>query len=167
LLNAGLLFFCTNFRAERGRAKIFQGDDRMAKKSSSPKTQVNIKGNVSAGRDMIYGDQYNDFRVQVAQITSPQEFVAKLQELQGQIGQVKQQPDLLPEQQETLEIVEGQVTEVIEEAQKPQPKLARIKARLDAAEGTMTSLAKSVTAAVGLGTAIAGFGQIALKLFWG
>ncbi len=139
----------------------------MTKKSSSPKTQVNIKGSVTANRDVIFGDQYNDFRQQVAQIASPQEFVAKLQELQGHVAQVKQQPDLTPEHQESLEIVEGQMAEVIEEAKKPQPKLARIKARLDAAEGTMTSLAKSVTAAVGLGTAIAGFGQIALKLFGG
>ena len=131
----------------------------------TPKTVVNVKGGINANRDVIIGDQYNDFRMQVAQIVSPQEFVAKLQELQGQIGQVKQQPDLLPEQQEILEIVEGQVTEVIEEAKKPAPKPARIKAKLDVAEGTMKSLAKSVTSAVGLGTALAGFGQIALKLF--
>ncbi len=55
----------------------------MTKKSSAPKTQVNIKGNVSAGRDVIFGDQYNtNFQQQVAQIQSPQEFVARLQELQ-------------------------------------------------------------------------------------
>lgn len=137
----------------------------MTKKSSSPKTQVNVKGNVIAKRDVIMGDQYNDFRQQIAQIVSPQEFVAQLQELRGQLAQVRQQPDLLPEHKETLEIVEGDVVEIIEEAKKPQPKLARIKARLDAAEGVMKSLGKSVTAAVGLGTAIAGFGQIALKLF--
>ena len=139
----------------------------MAKKSSSPKTQVNIKGNVSAGRDVIYGDQYNDLRQQVAQIASPQEFIARLQELHGKIAQARQQPDLLPEHQATLEIVEGQVSDVIAEAGQPAPKPARIKARLDAAEGTLKSLAKSVTSAVGLGTAIAGFGQIALKLFGG
>ncbi len=137
----------------------------MTKKSSPPKTQVNVKGNVIAKRDVIMGDQYNDFRQQIAQIVSPQEFVAQLQELQGKLAQVKQQPDLLPQHKETLEIVEGDVVEIIEEAKKPQPKLARIKARLDAAEGVMKSLGKSVTAAVGLGTAIAGFGQIALKLF--
>ncbi len=139
----------------------------MTKKSTSPKTQVNIKGNVS-GQTVIFGDQYNyNFQQQVAQIQSPQEFVTKLQELHSELTQIKQQPDLLPEHKETLEIVEGDVAEVIEEAKKPQPKLARIKARLDAAEGVMTSLGKSVAAAVGLGTAIAGFGQIALKLFGG
>jgi hypothetical protein len=135
------------------------------KKMATPKTQVNIRGNVTAKRDVIIGEQYNDFRQQVAQIASPQEFVGKLQELQGKIVQVKQQPGLQPEHAESLDIVEGDVKEAIEEAQKPQPKLARIKARLDAAEGVLKSMGKSVTAAVGLGTAIAGFGEIALKLF--
>ncbi len=47
----------------------------------SSKYQVNIKGSVSAGHDVVFGDQYNyNFQQQVAQIESPQEFVAKLQE---------------------------------------------------------------------------------------
>ena len=88
----------------------------MTKKSTSPKTQVNIKGNVS-GQTVIFGDQYNyNFQQQVAQIQSPQEFVAKLQELHSELTQIKQQPDLPPEHKETLEIVEGDVAEVIEEA---------------------------------------------------
>jgi hypothetical protein len=135
--------------------------------SGTPQTVIHIAGDVKAERDVVMGDVTYDLRQQVAQIVSPQEFVARLQELQGQIAQARQQPDLLPEQQATLEIIEGQVTEVIEEAGKPAPKPARIKARLDAAEGTLKSLAKSVTSAVGLGTALAGFGQIALKLFGG
>jgi hypothetical protein len=144
-------------------------------KASAPSHVVNVKGNIVAKHDVIqgnqyqynYGNQYHDSRRQIAQIASPQEFVAGLQELQGKLAQARQQPDLLPEHVESLEIVEGDVVEAIEEAKKPQPRLARIKARLDAAEGLMKSLGKSVTAAVGLGTAIAGFGQIALKLFGG
>ena len=139
-----------------------------AKKTGKVARKTTAAGDVTAQRDVIFGDQYNyNFQQQVAQIQSPQEFVEKLQELHSELTQIKQQPDLLPEHKETLEIVEGDVAEVIEEAKKPQPKLARIKARLDAAEGVMTSLGKSVAAAVGLGTAIAGFGQIALKLFGG
>ena len=130
----------------------------------APKYQVNIKGSVSAGRDVIFGDQYNQ---QVAQIASPQEFIARLQELQGQIAQIKQQPDLLAEQKDTLEIIEGNVGQVIDEAQKPQPKSSRIVATLNAAKAVMDSLGDGVKAAVGLGTVIAGFGQIALKLFGG
>ena len=148
----------------------------MTKKSSSPKTQVNIKGNVSAGLDVVQGDQHNviyggqynyNFQQQVAQIQSPQEFVAKLQELQSELAQIKQQPEVLPEQQETLQLVEGQVAEVIAEAQKPEPASGRIVAKLKSAKAVMDSLGDGVKSAVGLGTAIAGFGAIALKLFGG
>lgn len=139
----------------------------MAKKSSSPKTQVNIKGNVSAGHDVIYGDQYNDFRQQVAQIVSPQEFVTKLQELQGKIVQVKSQPDVAPEDKEMLQLAEGQVADVIEEAKKPQPASDHIATKLKSAKKMMDALGEGVTSAVGLGAAIAGFGAIALKLFGG
>ena len=140
----------------------------MTKSSSgTPQTVIHIAGDVKAKRDVVMGDVTYDLRQQVAQIVSPQEFIARLRELQGQIAQARQQPDLLPEHRATLEIVEGQVSDVIAEAGQPAPKPARIKARLDAAEGTLKSLAKSVTSAVGLGTALAGFGQIALKLFGG
>ena len=140
----------------------------MAKQASSSKTQVNIKGNVSAGRDVIFGDQYNyNFQQQVAQIQSPQEFVARLQELQKELTQIKQQPDVLPDQKETLQLVEGQVTEVIEEAQKPMPTSDRIVAKLKSAKAVMDSLGDGVRSAIGLGTVLAGFGAIALKLFGG
>lgn len=133
----------------------------------TPKTVVNVKGDIKASRDVIIGEQYNDFRVQVAQITSPQEFVAKLQELQGHIAQVKAQPDVAPEDKEMLQLAEGQVADVIEEAQKPQPAADRISTKLKSAKKVMDSLGDSVKSAVGLGTAIAGFGAIALKLFGG
>ncbi len=140
----------------------------MTKKSSAPKTQVNIKGNVSAARDVIFGDQYNyKFQQQVAQIRSPQDFVAGLQELQKELTQIRRQPDVLPDQKETLQVVEGQVNAVIEEAQKPKPASERIVAKLKSAKAVMDSLGDGVKAAIGLGTVSAGFGQIALKLFGG
>lgn len=142
-------------------------------KASTPSHVVNVKGNVIAHHDVIqgnqyiYGDQYQDFRQQVAQIASPQEFVAKLQELQGQIAQVKEQPDVAPEDQEMLQLAAGQVGEVIEEAKKPQPASERISAKLKSAKKVMDSLGEGVKSAVELGTTIAGFGAIALKLFGG
>ncbi len=141
----------------------------MAKsKQDSGKTVFNIKGGVHANRDIVVGNvTYNDFREQVAQIVSPQEFVAKLQELQGQIAQVKEQPDVAPEDKEMLQLAAGQVGEVIEEAKKPEPGSERISAKLKSAKKVMDTLGESVTSAVGLGTAIAGFGAIALKLFGG
>ena len=133
----------------------------------APKTVVNIKGDVHADRDVVMGDVTYDLRQQIAQIASPQEFVAKLQELRGQITQAKDLPDVAPEDKEMLLLAEGQVAEVIEEAKKPQPASERIAAKLKSAKKVMDSLGESVTSAVELGTAIAGFGAIALKLFGG
>jgi hypothetical protein len=128
---------------------------------------VVVGGSIKAGRDVIMGDQYNDLRQQVAQIASPAEFVARAQELQAKIAEIKKQPDLLPAQVETIEVVEGQVKQAIEEAHKPQPLAARINATLTGAKAVMDSLGDSVKAAVGLGTVLAGLGQIAIKLFGG
>jgi hypothetical protein len=136
-------------------------------RAASAKGGVTISGGVHAGRDVIMGDQYNYFRQEVAQISSPGEFVAKVQELQAQIAALKQQPDLLPAQVESIEVVEGQVGQVIEEARKPQPLAARITAALSGAKGVIDSLGESVKSAIGLGAALAELGQVALKLFGG
>jgi hypothetical protein len=128
---------------------------------------VVIGGNVTAGRDVIMGDQYNDLRQQVAQIGSPQEFIAKAQEAQQQIAALKQQPDLLPAQVKRIELAEAEVQEAVQEAQKEKPVGQRINETLDSAKQTMEKLAGSVTAAVGLGTVLGGLGQIAIKLFGG
>ncbi len=126
---------------------------------------VIVHGKIQAGRDVIMGDQYNDLRQQVEQINSPQEFVARAQELQAKIAEIKKQPDLLPTQVETIAVAEDQVKQVIEEAQKPKPLPARINATLTGAKAVMDSLGESVKSAIGLGTVIAGLGQIAIKLF--
>ena len=120
-----------------------------------------VGGDIKAGRDVIMGDQIN----YAARVTSPQEFVTELQKLHGQIVALKDQPQLAPAHQQTIEVVEGQVEQAIEEAQKPQPLGARITATLTGAKAVMDSLAGGVTSAVGLGAALAGLGQIALKLF--
>ena len=126
-----------------------------------------VGGDIRAGRDVIMGDQYNDMRQQVAQISSPAEFIAKAQELQAKIAEIKKQPNLLPAQAATLDVVEGNVKQAIQAAQEPQPVGARINATLTGAKAVMDSMGKSVTSAVGLGTVLAGLGQIALKLFGG
>jgi hypothetical protein len=120
-----------------------------------------VGGDIKAGRDVIMGDQVN----YAARVTSPQEFVAELGKLRGQIVALKDQPELAPAHRQTIEVVEGQVQQVIEEAQKPQPLGARITATLTGAKAVMDSLSGSVTSAVGLGAALAGLGQVALKLF--
>jgi len=128
---------------------------------------VIVHGKIQAGRDVIMGDQYNDLRQQVAQIASPQEFVAQAKELQTKIAEIKQQPDLLPAQVRRIEAVEGDVQEVVQEAQKEKPVGKRINETLVSAKETMEKLGASVTAAMGLGAVLGGLGQIALKLFGG
>jgi hypothetical protein len=90
-----------------------------------------------------------------------------VKKLQEQLAALKGQPDLRPEQVQTLEVVEGDVQKVIEEAQKPHPLAARITATLAGAKAVMDSLGESVKSAVGLGAVLAGLAQIALKLFGG
>ena len=131
------------------------------------KPGIYVRGNIRAGRDVIMGDQINDLRQQVAQIVSPHEFLARLQELEAILAQVKQQPGLLPAQVETIEVVEGQIQQVVEEAKKPKPLAARITATLTGAKAVMDSLGEGVKSAIGLGAVLAGLAQMALKVFGG
>ena len=138
-----------------------------ASKASAAKTQIAVAGSIKAGRDVIIGDQYNDFRQQIANVASPGEFAAELKKLQAEIAALKGQATLTPAQAQTVEVVEGQIQQVVEEAQKAQPVAARITATLTGAKAVMDSLSGGIASAVGLGTTIAAFGQIALKLFGG
>ena len=140
---------------------------KSTKRAPEAKTHISVGGNIIAKRDVIMGDQYNDFRQQIAQIASPEEFLARTQELQAKLAEIKQQPDLLPEQAQTIEVAEGQVKAAVEEAHKPQPLAARINATLTGAKAVMDSLGESVKSAIGLGTVIGGLAQIAIKLFGG
>jgi hypothetical protein len=148
---------------------------RMTQEKATPQPQpgavapggIVVTGGIHAGRDVIMGDQYNDLRQQVAQIGTPAEFVAQVQALQAQLAALKRQPGLLPAQVQTLEVVEGNIREAVEEAQKPEPLAARITATLTGASAVMDSLSKGVQAAVGLGTVLAGLAHIALRLFGG
>jgi len=137
------------------------------KRASATKGRITVSGGIHARRDVIMGDQYNDFRQQVAQIATPEQFLAQARELQAKLAEIKRQPNLLPEHAETIEVVEGQVEQVVEEAHKPRPLAARINATLTGAKAVMDSLGESVKSAVGLGTVIGGLAQIAMKLFGG
>lgn len=136
-----------------------------AKRRPAAKTSISVGGNIIARRDVIMGDQYNYDQRQIANIASPAEFVSELQKLQAQIGALRQQPTLSPAEAQTIEVVEGQIKDVVEEAQKPQPLAARMTATLTGAKAVMDSLAGSVNSAVGFGAALAGLGQIALKQY--
>ncbi|RLC61751.1 MAG: hypothetical protein DRI48_10390 [Chloroflexi bacterium] len=126
---------------------------------------IAVTGGIHAGRDVIMGDQYNDFRQQVARIETPAEFVAQLQALQRELAALKEQAGLPPQQAKEIEVVEENVQQALEEAQKPEPLGARITSTLSGAKGVMESLSGSVKAAVGLGAVLAQLIQVAFKLF--
>jgi hypothetical protein len=126
---------------------------------------IAVAGNIIAGRDVIVGDQVNDFRQQVAQVGTPAEFVAQLQALQAELSALMQQPSLSPTQVEEVETAEESIQEALTETQKPKPAAGRIKARLTSAKAVLDSVSGSVKSAVGLGSVLAQLIQIALKLF--
>lgn len=146
----------------------------MAEKSKRPKKEsgdknggqvFHIEGGIHAERDVIQGDQTNIYHQQIANIQTPAAFVAELQKLQEQIAALKKKPELTSSQTQTLEVVEGQIKEVAEEAKKPEPLGARITATLTGAKAVMDSISGSVESAVGLGAALAGLTKIAMTLF--
>lgn len=163
----------------RATSNLTRRDHMATKKKSTPRTKpkkaaakratqsiramkgsVLVQGNITAKRDVIMGDQYNDFRQQVAQIASPQEFVTELGKLHSQIAALKQVPEITPAQAQTIEVVEGQVKEVIEEAKKPQPLGARITATLTGARAVMDSMVGGVASAAGLGATLPPSGRL-------
>ena len=128
---------------------------------------VVVGGNVNVKGDRVVGTQYKDLREQVAQIATPAEFIARAQEVQAQIAALKQQPELAPAQVRRLELVEADVKETVEEAQKENPVGQRINETLASAKETMDKISAGVKSAVGLGVVLGGLGQAALKLFGG
>jgi chaperonin GroEL (HSP60 family) len=142
---------------------------RSKKDSEDAKQVINIKGNVSAGRDVIQRDQTNiitNTSTQIANLASPAAFVSALQQVQAQLAGIKQ-AELSKAQVRNLEVVEGLVLEVSEEAQKPQPVLERIQGSLAEAKETLELLACSLVAASALGTTLGGLAVAAIKLFGG
>lgn len=128
---------------------------------------VFVQGGIYAKRDVIMRDQYNLQDQRIAHIQTPAEFVEVMAQLQIALADLKKKPELTTQEAQTVEIVEGQVQQAIEEAQKPQPMGARIAATLSSAKATMDLISGAVQSAVALGATLAGLAQIALKIFGG
>jgi hypothetical protein len=145
-----------------------QEDNQMAKKSTEnvngSGTTINVKGGIHAGHDVVMGSQQN---VYYQQVQTPAQFLAELQTVQAQLGALKQQPALPEGQAATIEIVEGQVTEVVEEVQKPQPRSAVIVAKLNAAKAVLDSLSGTLGSGMDLVGKITLLAALAGKLFGG
>ena len=143
---------------------------KLKKDDTQPAGQVfNIKGGIHAGRDVIQGNQTNYITYnaqQIANLSSPAEFLTVLQQAQAQIAEIKK-AELGKAQARNLEVAETLLVEVVEEVQKPQPALERIKETLAEAKETMELLSGSVAAAATLGTTLGGLAATAIRLFGG
>ena len=148
----------------------------MAEKKTNPEEKgvhleggVYIRGNVTAGRDVVQGDQYNyhyaphDF--QITNIQTPAEFTAKLAEVRAEIALLKQQSDLTSAQKRNIEAAEQQVVVVLEETQKETPDENSIKATLTEAKETFELLSGSIAAAAGLGAVLGNLIAMAVQIF--
>lgn len=141
---------------ERSQAKTSNG------------TTFNI-GNVRAERDVILGDQSNTFyqTSQILNISTRGEFVTELGQFKSEIERLKNLPNIDSTAIRHLEVVEGNVQDVIIEAKKEKPIGERIKTTLDSAKETMEKLGGSIATAVKLGTTLGNLALIAMKLFGG
>lgn len=143
---------------------------------AAPKNQVIVKGHgkISAKGDVVMGDQvihgskYNAARdTNIAKVSTPREFIDQLRQVQNEIVVLKQSPELAASQVRRIEVVEGDVIEVIDEAQKPKPLPARIHDTLSDAKETMDKVGGGVKSALELGAALGMLAQLALKVFGG
>jgi hypothetical protein len=132
--------------------------------AASGGTTINIEGGVHAKRDVIMGNQTVYYQ-QIAQIQTPAEFLVELQRIQAEIAALRQMPELAGEQAQMIEIVEGQVSQAAEEAQKPQPLAERIAARLNSARLILDSIGGALQSAVDLGVKIGGLVMIVSRIF--
>ena len=105
--------------------------------------QINVKGN------WIQGDQFN-YRQQIMQITTPQQFIAEAEKMQAQIAAVKKVPELPPAQKNLLVAAEANLQEVVAEAKKDHPNSKNISDALTATADTITGVGKTVSAVQGL-----------------
>jgi hypothetical protein len=133
-----------------------------------------MSGGVVAGRDI---NIKRDFagrdkttiinRPQTAPIHTPQQFVGELKKLSAQVAELKALAALTPAQARRVEVIEADLQEALEEAQKPQPLAERINTTLTTARATMDNLAGGLASAAGLGAALGGLAKLAAKVFGG
>ena len=127
-----------------------------------------MTGGVVANRIHVEGNwiehQYNDYRQQIAQIATPQQFIAEAEKIKAEIAQAKTSPALPAAQQRRLEAIEGDVKEVVAEAKKDQPNPKTMRETLKTAAETMDSVGKAVQAAQGMGQKI---NDLAQSMDWG
>ncbi|MBM3131290.1 MAG: hypothetical protein FJ009_22035 [Chloroflexi bacterium] len=153
-------------------------------KIGTMKGGVLVQGSIKAGRDVIQGNQYNDYRQQIAHVATPAQFITEAEKLQAEIAQVKTLPALPSAKAPHVLAAEQNVQTATAEAKKDKPDPIVIQDNLKSAAETMESVGKALDAAgkvgekvddvilkgmdwgriaVGLGT----LANVAIKLFGG
>lgn len=138
-----------------------------AKKKKKGGTEINVKGGIHAGRDVVMGDQYNQIYQKVEQNPSPAEFATALQKVQQELAVIKQRSDLNPTVVSNLEVVENRVIVAAEMAAQPEPPADDIKATLTEAKETMDLISGSVGSAMKLGVLLGNLALLAERVFGG
>ncbi len=164
-----------NLRAGRKTVEKKEEEKKEAKprKPAPPKqaggTVFNIQGNINIGRDFVGGDQVNYItnNQTINNISSPADFVSALNQLKAEIEGLKAQPNLDSTVARRLNTVEGDIEDVITEAESEKPVTERIKSTLESAKDTMDRISGSIGSAVALGTTLGNLALMAWKIFGG
>jgi hypothetical protein len=137
--------------------------------SKSGGSNIIVHGNINVGGDFISRDQYKTVTHNeiTNNISSPADFVAALNQLKVEIEVLKSQPNIEPAIARRLNTVEGDITDVITEAEGEAPTAERIKSTLESAKDTMDRMSGSIGSAVTLGTTLGNLALIAWKVFGG
>lgn len=135
------------------------------KKSDGP--NIIVHGNINVGGDFISRDQYKTVTLNetVNNISSPADFVSALKQIKAEIELLKAQPNIEPAVTRRLNTVEGDIADVITEAESDKPVAERIKSTLDGAKDTMDRISGSIGSAVTLGTTLGNLALMALNIF--
>ncbi len=138
-----------------------------SKKADGP--NIIVHGNINVGGDFISRDQYKTTtHTEITNnIASPADFVTALNQLKAEIEALKAQPNLDSTLVRRLNTVEGDITDVITEAESEKPITERIKSTLESAKDTMDRISGSIGSAVTLGTTLGNLALIAWKIFGG
>ena len=140
-----------------------------AASKNSDRPNIIVHGNINVGGDFISRDQYKTVTHNEVtnNISSPADFVAVLNQLRAEIEALKAQPNLDPTVVRRLNTVEGDIADVITEAESEKPVTERIKSTLESAKDTMDRISSSIGSAVNLGTTLGNLALIAWKIFGG
>lgn len=136
-----------------------------SQKSDGP--NIIVHGNINVGGDFINRDQYKTVthNETINNISSPADFVTALNQLKAEIEELKAQPNLDSSVARRLDTVEGDIADVITEAENEKPVVERIKSTLESAKDTLNLIKGSIGSAVALGTTLGNLALMALNIF--